>query len=409
MRDVLGGVGVLDVEIGGEQIAVSIVFKDVLDGNLPGLVIFFARIPPSQQRLEFLEAQGLGFGIAVAAFGQRVFVVPDFAGGSADGEEEQVGGDGGVGGEDAVRQADDGVQGEFLEQLLLDARGDAIGKEGAVGDDDGGPARFGRAAKLAHDELQEQERGFGGTHVLGEVVLDAGFFFATEGWIGEYNIHTVARADVAQGRRQAVAVGDVWGFEAVEQEVHLAEQVGQRFGFAAANAGALEGLVILGSLRLRFEVLEGFDLEATRAAGGVFHHLTQARVGDFDHQLHDGARRVELARVACRVAHLLEHAFVEHAEGVHFGGGGEVDLVDFVDHVAQQVAVLHTVSGALEDGGDDVRARVVVGALEVAQVGEQAGAFGAIGPGGFVVVDEGKQGVAGDAARIGGPIAPAVG
>ncbi len=48
----------------------------------------------------------------------------------------------GVGGEDAVGQPDDGVQVEVFEQLFFDARGDAIAKERAVGDDDAAP-RFG--------------------------------------------------------------------------------------------------------------------------------------------------------------------------------------------------------------------------------------------------------------------------
>jgi hypothetical protein len=44
------------------------------------------------------------------------------------------------------------------------------------------------AAEFAHDELEEQERGFGGLFVGGEITTDAGFFFAAEGTIGEDTI-----------------------------------------------------------------------------------------------------------------------------------------------------------------------------------------------------------------------------
>ena len=73
--------------------------------------------------------------------GQRVLEVPDFLGRLALGEEEQVGVDAGVGGEDAVGQAHDGVQVAGLQQALLDAGLDALAKEGAVGQDDGAPGR----------------------------------------------------------------------------------------------------------------------------------------------------------------------------------------------------------------------------------------------------------------------------
>ena len=53
--------------------------------------------------------------------------------------------------------------------------------------------------------------------------------------------------------------------------------------------------------------------------------------------------------------------------------------------------------------------RAAVRALERAQVGEEASAALAIGAHGFILVDEGNECVAGDAVRLGGPIAPAIG
>ena len=96
---------------------------------------------------------------------------------------------------------------------------------------------------------------------------------------------------------------------------------------------------------------------------------------DFDHEADDGARRVKLAGVAGGVAHFFEHRFVEMAEGVNLVAAGEVNVADFVDHVAQQVAVDHPVDRAFENRGDDVAPVAAVGALQAAQIGEQTRAF----------------------------------
>ena len=53
----------------------------------------------------------------------------------------------------------------------------------------------GRALELAHDELQEEQGGFGGLLVRREVVEDAALFLSAKGGIGEDHI------DALGGRR----------------------------------------------------------------------------------------------------------------------------------------------------------------------------------------------------------------
>ena len=86
-----------------------------------------------------------------------------------------------------------------------------------------------------------------------------------------------------------------------------------------------------------------------------------------------------------------------------------MDAGNLVDHVAQQIATLHAVIDAAEHRGDHVAAVVAVGTGKRAQIGEEAGPSLAVGPGGFVLVDEGQEFVAGDALWVGGPVTPAVG
>ncbi len=51
-------------------------------------------------------------------------------------------------------------------------------------------------AELAHDELEEEERGFGGLLVLGEIALDAFLLLAAERRVSEDDVHAVFFADV---------------------------------------------------------------------------------------------------------------------------------------------------------------------------------------------------------------------
>ena len=67
-----------------------------------------------------------------------MLVIPDLARRPGAVEEKEVRRDAGVGREDAVREADDGVEIEPAEQLFLDPRADAIAEERAIRDDDGG-------------------------------------------------------------------------------------------------------------------------------------------------------------------------------------------------------------------------------------------------------------------------------
>jgi hypothetical protein len=167
--------------------------------------------------------------------------------------------------------------------------------------------------------------------------------------------------------------------------------------------------VVLGRAALPFEVGEGLDEETAGAAGGVEHGLAEPRGGDLDHEADHRPRRVELARVAGGIAHFLEHRLVELAQGVDFGRRLEVDGVDLVDHAAQQVAVDHAVRDAAKDAGDHVAAVLAAGAAQRAQIGEQAGAAGAVRPHGALLLEEGEEVLAGQVGLARGPVAPAVG
>ena len=118
-----------DVFLGARVLAVEIaaVRHQFGGGHFPRTLVLFAFIclaglaPPRLTVGKFLELDGRGFGVVLSAFGQRLFVIPDFARRPGAVEEQHVRRDAGVGREHAIGQPDDGVQVELLEQFLLDA------------------------------------------------------------------------------------------------------------------------------------------------------------------------------------------------------------------------------------------------------------------------------------------------
>ena len=168
---------------------------------------------------------GLGHGIGFLAFGDKVFVEPDILGRLAFLEEEQVGADGGVGPEHGVGQADDGVQVALFHEMLLEPRLDAFAEQRAVGQDDrGAPARL----QQPDDQGKEQVCGFPGSEMLGEVALDAVFFLAAKGRVGQHDVHPVFPLPADVGPRQGVVVTHEAGvLDAVQQHVGDAQHVRQ--------------------------------------------------------------------------------------------------------------------------------------------------------------------------------------
>src|SRR4051794_18755966 len=90
--------------------------------------------------------------------------------------------------------------------------------------------------------------------------------------------------------------------------------------------------------------------KAARAGGRIHDYLAWAGVKSPNHETDNWAGRVELARVACRVAHLPQHGFVELRHGVGVVRGDKADLVYLIDQVGEKVAGEHPVAGVAKDG-----------------------------------------------------------
>ena len=205
------GVGVVRVL----EVEVEVAGLDGVDRDAPGLLVFHAGFeavffiaPPGALGLELLDADGFALVVALGAGRIGVLVIPDVGGGRAFGEEEEVGADAGVGIEDAVGQADDGVQVALGEEGFLDAGFDAFAEEGAVGQHEAGAAA---GLQDLHEEHEEEVGGLAGAKIGGEVGLNAVFFHAAEGRVSDDHSHALLRAPVAQRAGEGVVVADVGG------------------------------------------------------------------------------------------------------------------------------------------------------------------------------------------------------
>ena len=376
---VFGGVRVLDVQVVAAPL-------DFVRRHLPGAfrclaALAFRPAPPVDAGLQVFQPDGPGHGVGFLALRHEVFVEPDVPGGLALFEEEQVGADGGIGPEDGVGQAHDGVQVALLQQVLLEPRLDALAEQGAVGQHHGGaPAGL----QQPHDQGQEQVGGFLGSKVLGEVALDAVFFLAAEGRVGQHDVDAVLLLPADVGPRQGVVVTHEAGvLDAVQQHVGDAQHV-RKLLFLHGAQGGLHGVFVLGPLDVAVaHVAQGTGQEPAGAAGRVEQGLSRLGVDAVGHEGGDGSWGVVLAGVAGGLQ-VVEDLFVDVAKVLARGQVVEVDIVDLVDHLAHQLAGLHVVVGILEDIAHHPAAVSGLAAgAEVLQGGEQ------------VVVDKGQQGVAG--------------
>ncbi len=367
------------------EVEVVIALDEFGGGKLLGFVEvvdthFFAVVPPLEHGVEVFAFHGFCLGEVFVARGHIETVDPCFGGGGGVVEEEDVGRNRGVGGEDAVWEADDGVEVELGEELSFDGDFGVVGaEEEAIGEDDGGASVLFEAV---HDDGHEEVGGFAAGEVGGEVVFDLGFFVSAVGWIHEDDIKAVFLCIVEDVVGEGVVVVDLGDVDVVQEHIGNAEQVGEGFFLDAVNRGE-EGFAVGRCLNLLTELFEPAGEEASGAAGEVCHCFADLGADDFCHEVGDGAGGVEFAGGAGALE-FFEDVFVDVAEGVAFFVAFEVEFVDDIDDLSEEDAVFHIVVGIGEGGLDD---------------GFFEGCFGGDGEtfegGKEGVVDEVEEGVAG--------------
>ena len=129
VADLCIDVGIFDIEV--VVAALYFINRDFpcLFGFNPGGKTIGRAAPPVDFRLEFGKAHRLGFVVADHTFRVGVLVIPDRFGGLALGEKKEIGFNAGVGVENPVGEANNGVQVAFCQKFFLEPGFHALAEE----------------------------------------------------------------------------------------------------------------------------------------------------------------------------------------------------------------------------------------------------------------------------------------
>ena len=168
--------------------------------------------------------------------------------------------------EGAAGAIEHGVQvAAFQQELALAHRGVvAVGEEGVL-DNHTRPAT---GPEHLDKVLEKEKRGLAGAD--GEVLLDLLTLLTAEGRIGEDDVVSVLLLDVGKVFRQRVGMQDVRGLDAVQDQVHDRDDIGQRLLLLAVQGLFLKRLDVAGGeLAAGLQEVERLAEKARRATSAV--------------------------------------------------------------------------------------------------------------------------------------------
>ena len=90
--------------------------------------------------------------------------------------------------------------------------------------------------------LKEEKGSF--TCANGEVLLNFLAFVAAEGWIGQHHVVAVFFLNVGEVLGKRICVEDIWSFDAVQDQVHDRNDVGERLLLLAIECTLLKRSVL---------------------------------------------------------------------------------------------------------------------------------------------------------------------
>ena len=202
-----------------------------------------------------------------------------------------------------------------------------------------------------HDDRHKEVSGFAAAKVSREILLHALFFIAAVRRIHQNDIEAVTLLVFPNILFQAVAMDDARVVDVVEQHIRGTQKERQRLLFDAVDGVAVNRSV-LDALHLGIQHLQRRGKEAAGAAGKVRNRLTELGLDHLYHEVRDSTGRVEFAGVTGALQ-AAEDRFVNLTEGVAVLVLLKIDLINDIDNLAKQDAVLHVVIVVLEGCADN--------------------------------------------------------
>ena len=305
-------------------------------------------LPPFHYRVKMFQLDRFCFGKMFVTLRHIQTIEPGFPCRMGILEKEDIGRNAGIRRKDTAWQTDNGVEIESGQELFLDIElGVVRAKEETVRKDDRRASVF---LQTVEDQRHKEIGRFTAGQIVGEVALDVGLFAAAVGRIHHNDIETVFVRIVQDVADEGIVVDDVWHVYIMQEHIGDAEHVGELLLLDAVDRLVVR-FGVFDSAFFRKSVQPAGD-ETAGAAGEIGHLFTEFGTDHASHEVGDGARSVELTG-GTGALQLAEDGFVDLAESVTFLVRTEVELVNDVEHLTQQHAVLHVLVGIRESGFDD--------------------------------------------------------
>jgi len=199
----------------------------------------------------------------------------------------------------------------------LNACADAITEQGAVRHTTAArrlARNMSRSLERRMMSWRKSKRGLHACMSLGKLPLMPASSSPPKG-IGEDDVVAFSIADLGQLETQAVFGIDLRAISPLQQQVHLAKEVGQPAWLPHQEAPLLDRAPVGDGLALLFQVVSGLRENPPVPPGWVQYGFAQPWIGHRHHEPDDRSWRVKLAVLSSGIAHLAQHGFVEVAEG----------------------------------------------------------------------------------------------
>ena len=142
-----------------------------------------------------------------------------------------------------------------------------------------------------------------------------------------------------------VNAGDI---QPVQQQISNAQHIGKLLFFDTVDGVAVL-IRICGALDALLQLIEPADDKTTGAAGKVGHGLANLGFDDLGHKVGDSTGRIELTS-RTGALQLFQNGLVNLTEGMALLIVTEIQLVNDIEHLPQQHAILHVLIGIGKGG-----------------------------------------------------------
>ena len=197
--------------------------------------------------------------------------------------------------------------------------------------------------QAVHDQHHEQVGRLAGAQVRREMLLDLILLAATVRRIHQHHIKLVIIGIVKHITSQGIAMHHHGGIYVVKEQVGDAKHVGELLLLDTIDRLRV-GFLVLGSGDLFIKCIEPAGDEATRTTSEVSHLFTHLRINNLGHEVGQSTRCIELTCRACRL-HFFQDGLVYFTKGVALLVITQIQLVNDIDYLTKQHAILHVLIG----------------------------------------------------------------